>query len=488
MTREALLIYPHQLFANHPADNATRAIYIVEEPLLFSYNPIHRQRLLLHRLSMQAWARDLKSRGRTVHYLELAELSEPDNLFRVVARDGIERLHIVDTTDDYLERQIEKGCTDYNIKRIWHESPLFILERVDAINRYTRSRRHMANFYRTLRTDRKLLVDQSGRPRGGKWSFDTENREALSDDTSLPDDIRFYGNAQTAEATDWLNSIELDCYGEPNTWLPFTHEGAAKYLDTFLRERFSTFGPYEDAITTRGVRLFHSGLSALMNVGLLTPVQVLDAALDFADAHDVPLNSLEGFVRQVVGWREFMRASYECDGRMMRTQNFWKHKRHLPSTFWEGATGVGPIDHAVSKALKYGYTHHIERLMVLGSFMLLSEIDPDEVHCWFMGMYVDAYDWVMVPNVYGMSQFADGGRFATKPYISGANYLRKMSDHQGGDWETIWTALYWRFIDKHKDFFASNHRLSMMPRMLEKMSKDKRKAYLDEANAYLSKS
>ena len=210
----------------------------------------------------------------------------------------------------------------------------------------------------------------------------------------------------------------------------------------------------------------------------------MKAVIRYGNEHDISLNCVEGFVRQVIGWREFIRASYECDGVTMRTKNFWKQTRPLPESFWDATTGVLPLDNAVEKALAYGYNHHIERLMVLGNFMLLTKTNPDHVYRWFMGMYVDAYDWVMVPNVYGMSQFADGGIFATKPYISGSSYLKKMSDYPTGDWEELWTALYWNFISEHKDFFLSNHRLSMMPRLLEKMSKEKQDGYRTVAVAY----
>ena len=190
-------------------------------------------------------------------------------------------------------------------------------------------------------------------------------------------------------------------------------------------------------------------------------------------------------MRQIIGWREFIRASYECDSLTMRTKNFWEHKRRLPQTFWNGTTEVEPIDTSIKNALAYGYTHHIERLMVLGNFMLLAQIHPDEVYRWFMAMYVDAYDWVMVPNVYGMSQFADGGSFATKPYISGSNYLKKMSNYSTGEWEELWTALYWNFIEVNKNFFVSNHRLSMMPRLLDKMNAQKKANYTMIARKYL---
>ena len=283
----------------------------------------------------------------------------------------------------------------------------------------------------------------------------------------------------------WLETVSAERYGDTTVWIPWTHATAHVYLETFLTERFKQFGDYEDAIVPEHVRLFHSTLSPLLNIGLLTPQAVLDAAITHAEAHDIPINNLEGFVRQVLGWREFIRASYECDGVSMRTKNFWNHTRPLPDTFWRGDTGVPPIDTTIRKALQYGYNHHIERLMVLGNFMLLSHIHPDQVYRWFMALYVDAYDWVMVPNVYGMSQFADGGMFATKPYISGSSYIKKMSIQPSGPWEDLWTALYWNFIDTHKDFFLNNHRLSMMPRLLEKFTPDKRNYYLKLAKDYL---
>jgi deoxyribodipyrimidine photolyase-related protein len=196
---------------------------------------------------------------------------------------------------------------------------------------------------------------------------------------------------------------------------------------------------------------------------------VVDCALQQAEFAKVPLNALEGFIRQVIGWREFVRFVYRERGVKQRTGNFFGHTRNIPHSFYTGTTGIQPVDDAIRRTLDTGYTHHIERLMVLGNFMVLCEFEPDEVYRWFMELYIDAYDWVMVPNVYGMSQFADGGLMSTKPYISGSNYLLKMSDYKKGDWCEIWDALYWRFIHKHRAFFLRNPRMSMMVRQVEKM-------------------
>lgn len=480
---EATIIYPHQLFEDSPAVCDSRRVYLVEEALLLTHNPIHRQRLMLHKLSMDAYERLLCARGLEVVRLTLAKHQTTAAVFEKIRQDDVVKIHIVDTTDTYLEQAIEQ-C---GLERVWYESPLFILPKAEACERFQKSKRKMANFYKEIRKDKNILLDDNNEPVGGQWSFDEDNRKKIPKGTELPSDISLYGNAETVAAETWVEAVEAEKYGTSGMWLPYTHDGAQEYMQAFFADRFANFGPYEDAITTDGVRLWHSTLSPLINIGLLTPQAVVDAALVYADEHNVPINSLEGFVRQIIGWREFIRASYEVDGSSMRNQNFFSHTRTLPEAFWNGTTDIDPVDHTIKTALTYGYTHHIERLMVAGNFMLLCQTDPYEVYRWFMGMYIDAYDWVMVPNVYGMSQFADGGSFATKPYISGSNYIKKMSDFPKGDWEETWTALYWSFIHTHKEFFKNNHRLSMMPRLLEKMSDEKRDAYLATTKAYVEK-
>lgn len=478
---EATIVYPHQLFAESPALSLKRPVYLVEEPLLLTHNPIHRQKLIFHKLSLDAYQTQLEEKGYCVTRLTIEEHSTSAAVFAQLASDSITQMHIVDTTDDYLEEAIKK--TD--IARVWYDSPLFILTKADAVARYQKSGRFMAKFYKQLRIDKNILTEKDDSPTGGTWSFDKENRKKIPKGTALPEDISCHENPTINNATAWAEQIDAERYGKAGCWLPYTHEAAEAYLDDFLVNRLACFGDYEDAMSSDGVRLWHSTLSPLLNVGLLTPAQVLKKTLAFAKKHKTPLNSLEGFVRQVMGWREFIRAAYECDGSSMRSKNFWKHERGLTEGMWDATTGILPLDQAIERTCTFGYTHHIERLMVIGNFMLLTQTNPNEVYRWFMAMYVDAYDWVMVPNVYGMSQFADGGSFATKPYISGSNYLRKMSNLPKGDWEDTWTALYWHFIATHIDFFKRNHRLSMMPRMLEKMSAKKKQDYQKTAEAFL---
>jgi len=285
----------------------------------------------------------------------------------------------------------------------------------------------------------------------------------------------------------WARAAFPDNVGDPAdfNW-PTSHAGAARWLELFLHERFARFGPYEDAISAQEGWLFHSALSPLINIGLLDPAHVVEAALDFADDNDVALPSLEGFVRQVIGWREYMRASYLFHGRRMRTRNQLGLTRELDRRWYDGTTGLLPVDTVIRRVVATGYAHHIERLMVLGNSMLLLRIDPEEVYEWFMTMFVDAYDWVMVPNVYAMSQFAIGDLITTKPYVSGSNYLRKMSDFPSGDWTEAWDALFWQFVSDHRDGFEANPRSSMMVLMYDKMSDERKDRLSAQARSWLT--
>ncbi|RYD48253.1 MAG: cryptochrome/photolyase family protein, partial [Verrucomicrobiaceae bacterium] len=249
--------------------------------------------------------------------------------------------------------------------------------------------------------------------------------------------------------------------------------------------RLENFGVYEDAISTEYSTLYHSAITPMLNIGLLDPKQVIDRVLKRADK--VPLNSLEGFIRQVIGWREFMHGIYRHHGVEIRNANFWRFDRPLPRSFYDGTTGIPPVDRVIRQLLDDGWCHHIERLMILGNFMLLCRIRPDDVYRWFMELFVDSCDWVMVPNVYGMSQFADGGTFTTKPYISGSNYVLKMSDETKGDWCGVWDGLFWTFIADYLPFFSGNHRLSMMARNWQKMTPAKQEAHRNIAEEFLAK-
>ena len=289
------------------------------------------------------------------------------------------------------------------------------------------------------------------------------------------------------EAKNYVSKNFPNHYGELTDFqiYPTTFDEAENWFIDFLENRFLEFGDYEDSIVKNQHFLHHSVLSPLLNVGLLTPKSIIEKTIDFAEKNNIPINSLEGFVRQILGWREFIRGVYLYKGSFERNQNFWNHQNPLPKSFYTGETGIPPIDITIKKILKTGYAHHIERLMLLSNFMNLCKIHPHQIYQWFMEMFIDAYDWVMVPNVYGMSLFADGGVMSTKPYISGSNYIIKMSNYPKGDWTEIWDALFWNFIDENQAFFRKNPRLGMMLNTWNKMNASQKEHHKKTAEQYL---
>ena len=265
-------------------------------------------------------------------------------------------------------------------------------------------------------------------------------------------------------------------------WTCTNRKDTESYLDYFLDKKIENFGDYEDAVDQRDNILFHSALSPQINLGLLTPEEIISKIKSKTISK---INSHEGYIRQLIGWREFIRGIYQNFDEKLEKSNFFNHKKVMKETWYTGTTGLVPLDYSINNAIEYGWTHHIERLMILCNIMNLSEINPKEVYKWFMEMFIDSSDWVMSPNVYGMGLFSDGGIFATKPYICGSSYFLKMMHFKKGSWCDIMDGLYWRFIDKHKDFFLSNPRLSMMVRILEKMNEERKNKIFNAANEFI---
>ncbi len=486
---EYLLLFPHQLYREHPALLAGRPVALLEEPLYFTQFQFHQQKLVLHRASMRAYQQRLQQQGFTCDYLETRQpTADVRQWIAQAGAAGLRQLHVVDPVDYWLRRRIETAAAAAGLALTVHPSPNFLNEMGPA-NAYFDGRKKyfQTDFYVAQRKQRQLLLEPDGQPTGGKWTFDAENREKFPKHETVPALPWPAPSAEVTEAIAYVETHFPDHYGQARDFrYPTTHAEAETWLADFLQQRLAKFGVYEDAQVAQEPVLYHSLLTPMLNIGLLNPQQIVDATLAHAARHEVPLNSLEGFLRQIVGWREFIRIVYEREGRKQRTRNFWGFERKIPKAFWTGTTGIAPVDIVVKKALSGAYNHHIERLMVMGNFMLLCEFDPDEVHRWFMEMYVDAYDWVMVPNVYGMTQFADGGLMTTKPYISGSNYLLKMGDWPKGDWQATWDGLFWRFMHVNRDFFTSNPRLGMLVATFDKMSEAKRDAHLAHAEAFLA--
>jgi deoxyribodipyrimidine photolyase-related protein len=491
MANGVSLVFPHQLFSNHPAIDKKRPVYLSEEWLFFRQYRFHQQKLVLHRASMRYYHDRLLQQGHTVHYIAT---HQPENdcreLLAGLAAAGIAELHLAHPTDDWLLQRLQKAAARYGMALQLYDSPNF-LNTPQSTAAFFNGRKtyFQTDFYTWQRKQRKILLQTDGKPVGGKWTFDSDNREKFPKGQPVPPLPLPPDNEYLAEARLYVQQHFGHHYGNANTPHLFavTHKDAGQWLADFIGHRLAGFGPFEDAIVAKETVLHHSVLTPMLNIGLLQPQQVLDQVLQAAARQQVPLNSLEGFVRQVMGWREFIYLVYHREGRRQRTTNYWQFSRKLPASFWTGQTGIPPIDTTIKKILNTGYCHHIERLMVLGNFMLLCEFDPDEVYRWFMEMFTDAYDWVMVPNVYGMTQFADGGLMTTKPYIGGSNYLMKMGDYAKGPWQAVWDGLFWRFMHVHRSFFLQNPRLGMLVNMFDKMPPEKRAAHLANADGFLQK-
>ncbi|NND91626.1 MAG: cryptochrome/photolyase family protein [Granulosicoccus sp.] len=491
--RTAALIFPHQLFHQHPVlGHDLDTIYLVEEPLFFGddHYPLtfHRQKLAYHLATLDAYEKTLAKRYDVQRVRCTGKSTLLESLTQRLASEGVECLCVVDVHDFELHKRLTESCVKANIVLETLPTPAF-LNTPDENRAYRgeRKRWFMADFYQWQRRRLEVLMD-GDEPAGGQWSFDEDNRRkmpASEIDQVKPLPIK-HRTKRIRVACNRASERFPDARGRLDDWLyPTTHQGAARWLERFCEERFSKFGPYEDAMVDGQGFLYHSVLTPMLNIGLLTPQQILNSTLDAQQEFNIPLNSVEGFVRQLIGWREFMRATYDDLGVAMRTSNHWQHHTALPEGFYTAETGIAPIDDCIGRVLDTGYCHHIERLMLLGGFMFLCEIKPDDIYCWFMEMFIDAYDWVMVPNVYGMSQHADGGSITTKPYFSGSNYVLKMSNYKRGDWCDTWDGLYWRWIWKNRKLLSGNPRWAMMCRMVEKMDSDKRRAHLKRAEAYL---
>ena len=404
-----------------------------------------------------------------------------------LSKSNIKKINYIDPCDNWLEKRIN-NVDSIKLNRI--ESLQFLNTETENQIFFNPSKKKyfQTSFYKLQRKKMNILM-VGNNPKGDKWTYDDENRKKYPKSKTPPtitypkESKEFY-----EEGINYVNTNFSENYGvlDGAITYPTDFTSAKNWFNDFLNERFAEFGDYEDAIVEKEAILNHSLLSPLINSGLLTPKYVIDELNKYGIKKNIPINSFEGIVRQIIGWREFIRGIYVAKGSIERTRNYWNFDKKMPKAFYNATTGIKPIDDCINKVNDNAYLHHIERLMVIGNFMFLCEIHPDDVYKWFMEFFIDSYDWVMVPNVYGMSQFADGGLMSTKPYISSSNYIMKMSDYKKGDWQRIWDGLYWRFIYKNQSFFQSNPRLSMMVRTLNKMDKQKLESHLKISEEYLS--
>lgn len=435
-------------------------ILMIEDFGLCTHFRYHKKKLVFFLEAMRNYADELRDRGFKVTYIPLQKDSVHKD-FELHLKEQLKRVKCknfesYEIEDRFFRKKLLRLAKQEKLNWVTHKSPMF-LHSIDDFLTYFSSKKHprLRPFYESERKQRNILMDD-GRPAGEQFSFDQENRKRLPKSISIPNLPQVRNTKHHSSVCQIVDNLFADHPGNTEDfWLPVTRAGAEKWLQVFLEQRLLQFGPYEDAMSSDDPFLFHSTLSPLLNIGLLTPEEVIEKS---QEQSDIPLNSIEGFIRQILGWREFIRGIDECFGAKQEKANFFENKRLLGTVWWTGETGLLPVDHCIKNAIRYGYCHHIERLMILSNVMLLLEVHPKEVYRWFMEMFIDSADWVMGPNVYGMGQFSDGGLFATKPYICGSNYLRKMSNFPKGDWCDILGGLYWKFIDKRRAFFSSQQR------------------------------
>jgi deoxyribodipyrimidine photolyase-related protein len=450
----------------------------------------HKQKLILFLAAMRNYADALKNSGYEVRYMRLGlddRRSYEEKLTAALGESACDSVSHFEIEDDAIAVRLASWANSQRVRVSVEASPMFLCSRSRFAEYVAGVRKpRMADFYQAERTRLGLLLEPDGSPVGGRWSFDSDNRKRLPKSVvppSLPSPGQQPHVAEVARLIDGNFARHPGASGP--FWLPVTRQASLEMLDDFIASRLDLFGPYEDALSTRSRTLFHSVLSPMLNLGLVTPEEVVRRALRASQDRDVPLNSLEGFVRQVVGWREFVRGVYREFGADQKQSNFWSHERIACKSWYSAETGIAPLDSAIRNAWDFGWDHHISRLMVVGNAMTLAEIAPPHAYRWFMEMYVDSADWVMTPNVFGMALFSDGGVFATKPYICGSNYLLKMGDFERGGWCDVLDGLYWRFIERHRGFFAANPRLSMMPRAFDRLDASRKAHILAAAEEFL---
>lgn len=493
--RDILLIMGNQLFPVRelPASSDV-VVFMAEDRELCTYYRFHKHKIILFLAAMRSYADELRSAGYDVTYIKLDDRQLQKKTFDEKLNDELTMrphasLIFFEIEDKFMEQRVKRLSSHLSRNAKALKSPMFLTTREDfQVYLKGQKKPFMKTFYEQRRKSLGILVDKDGKPVGGKWSFDEENRAKLNPEVKVPSLPKIKASQHVGDVSKLVDELFPDHPGESEDfWLPTTRAESGKWLDDFLVKRFENFGEFEDALDPAQFSVFHSVLSPAINLGLLTPDDVVKRALVHAKQNKTPMNSLEGFIRQVIGWREFVRGVYQNFSEKQDSDNFFKHEGKLSKVWYTAQTGIIPLDDSLKKTIKFGYAHHIERLMVIGCLMLLSQVHPREVHRWFMEMYVDSSDWVMGPNVYGMSQFSDGGVFATKPYICGSNYILKMSSYKKGPWCEVWDGLYWKFVSEKFQFLAKNPRLSMMVAMWAKKTKAQQKMLLELADDFIDR-
>ena len=484
------IIFPHQLFENVNNIKNAKKIYLIEHPIFFGYREeklnFNKKKLVLHRASMKFYQDYLRKKTTAkIIYKDF------DNVLKNGMFNGIkEQICYYDPVDHLLQKEIDKHGSTVRFE------PLNFLTSIEEFSNYydtVKNRKKpffQTGFYKWQR-ERLHILMKNNKPIGGKLTFDSDNRNPLPKNINIPPTNIPKWNKYVKNAINYIEKNFSKNYGEyDDFWCPIDFAESKKWLELFLKERLSKFGTYQDAITIKSDPfLFHSGISSSLNIGLLDPLYIINRVIEYGMANKITMNNIEGFVRQVLGWREFSRFTYIYIYDEMTKTNYFNCKNKINNNFYTGSTGMLVLDNTIQKAFRNGYLHHIERLMIIGSLTMMMQIKPYDMYKWFMEFAVDSYDWVMINNVYSMALYSDGGLTVSKAYAASANYeMIKRSDYPKGEWVFIWNALYWNFIGLNKDKMRKMGRFGpIQVKNWERKSDKEKEKFKKDANLFIKK-
>lgn len=501
--RRLALILGDQLDRSYPVtlglEKQHDLIVMVEVKGASEHPPSHIQRTVLFLSAMRHHAKALRKSGWTVDYVELSDADNTHSfggeLARAIERHTPESVACIEPGAWSVRDEIEAACDEADLELDMREDPHFLCDH-ETFETWAKGRKElvMEYFYREQRKRLGVLMTDDNKPEGGDWNYDKENRKSFKKAPDAPPIATFKPDAITKQV---IKDVQQQLPNLPGTidafnW-PVTREQALEALNDFVSDRLKFFGDHQDAMWTGQHTLFHSVISPAINLKLLNPREVYQAAIDAYELGKAPINAVEGFVRQIIGWREFIRGVYYHEGPGYDQRNELEHHGDLPEFYWNADTDMKCMSEALSSVVDHAYGHHIERLMITGNFALIAGIHPTRVHEWYLGMYADAIDWVTAPNTVGMALHADGGVVGTKPYAASANYINKMSNHckycsydrskRSGDNACPFNVFYWDFLIRQEDRFSKNHRMRMILKHVEKMDKQERVQITTSANS-----
>ena len=500
MTRLVLVLgdqLSDTLSALTEADKTTDVVVMAEVAEEATYVQHHPKKIAFIFAAMRKFAARLREDGWDVRYTQLDDTenagSIPGELLRRAEDTGA--IEVIATQPG--EWRLIQALEDMPLKLTMKPDTRFVSTQQD-FDQWAKGRKalRMEYFYRDMRRKTGLLVDGDD-PKGGKWNYDSENRKPAPDDIAFSGPMQFTPDDTVNEVLDLVEARFGNSFGSLRPfWFATDREQARRALTHFITYALPRFGDFQDAMMNDNRFLYHALISPYLNVGLLDPMEVCTAAEDAYRQGHAPLNAVEGFIRQIIGWREYVRGIYFHEGPDYTRRNALNHQRKLPDFYWTGETDMNCLSKAITQTADEAYAHHIQRLMVTGNFALLAGINPHEVHEWYLRVYIDAFEWVEAPNVIGMSQFADDGIIASKPYVSSGAYINRMSDYckscrykvtdKTGKDACPFNLLYWHFLDRHAEKFSKNQRMSTIYANWKQMDEDRKQTILSEAEAFLN--